>query len=113
MDSYKVEKLSFPSFRRKPESSKLNAFWMPVADPVISGDQVRNDDFETFYEIGCLDIFKKPSLKESISNGGWVANYLWSNTLFSLTAYREVNEHVFARFQCLFDDFKCGFSQLR
>ena len=27
----------------KPESSKFNAFWMP--------DQVRHDDFETFYEI--------------------------------------------------------------
>jgi hypothetical protein len=26
----------------KPESSKFNAFWMP--------DQVRHDDFETFYE---------------------------------------------------------------
>ncbi|MBW1798168.1 MAG: hypothetical protein JRJ21_07165 [Deltaproteobacteria bacterium] len=35
----------------KPESSKFNAFWMPVADPVISGDQVRHDDLETFYEI--------------------------------------------------------------
>jgi len=34
----------------KPESSKFNAFWMPVGDPVISGDQVRHDDFETFYE---------------------------------------------------------------
>jgi len=30
----------------KPESSKFNVFWMPVADPVISGDQVRHDDIE-------------------------------------------------------------------
>jgi len=33
----------------KPKSSKVNVFWMPVADPVINGDQVRHDDFETFY----------------------------------------------------------------
>ena len=31
------------SFRRKPESSKFNYFWMP--------DQVRHDGFGTFYEI--------------------------------------------------------------
>ncbi|MEA1949399.1 MAG: hypothetical protein U9N83_19130, partial [Thermodesulfobacteriota bacterium] len=30
------------SFRRKPESSKFNYFWMP--------DQVRHDGFGTFYE---------------------------------------------------------------
>jgi len=51
MVSEKVGKCSFPSFRRKPESSNFNAFWMPVADPVFSGDQVRHDDFETFYRI--------------------------------------------------------------
>ncbi|MEA1946268.1 MAG: hypothetical protein U9N83_03075, partial [Thermodesulfobacteriota bacterium] len=32
----------FLSFRRKPESSKFNGFWMP--------DQVRHDGFGTFYE---------------------------------------------------------------
>jgi hypothetical protein len=32
----------FLSFRRKPESSKFNRFWMP--------DQVRHDDWRTFYE---------------------------------------------------------------
>jgi len=31
------------SFRRKPESSKSNYFWMP--------DQVRHDGFGAFYEI--------------------------------------------------------------
>src|SRR4030042_4633501 len=31
------------SFRRKPESSKFNMLWMP--------DQVRHDDFRTFYEL--------------------------------------------------------------
>jgi hypothetical protein len=30
------------SFRQKPESSKINIFWMP--------DQVRHDDSRTFYE---------------------------------------------------------------
>jgi hypothetical protein len=30
------------SFRRKPESSNINTFWMP--------DQVRHDDLRTFYE---------------------------------------------------------------
>jgi len=32
----------FPSFRQKPECSEFNMFWMP--------DQVRHDDFETFYK---------------------------------------------------------------
>ena len=39
---------ALPSFRRKPESSKLNGFWMP--------DQVRHDDSRTFYRtvnVGC------------------------------------------------------------
>ena len=39
----KVENLLKTSFRRKPESSKFNYFWMP--------DQVRHDGFGTFYEI--------------------------------------------------------------
>ena len=30
---------------------------MPVADPVISGDQVRHDGFGTFYEIVKLVLF--------------------------------------------------------
>jgi hypothetical protein len=34
-----------------PESSKFNAFWMP--------DQVRHDDFETFYGIVNVDEFVK------------------------------------------------------
>jgi len=38
------------SFRRKPESSKFNGFWMPVEDPVFSGDQVRHDELGTVYE---------------------------------------------------------------
>jgi hypothetical protein len=52
MVSQKVENLLKTSFRpgsgsgmtAKPESSKSNYFWMPVADPVISGDQVRHDE---------------------------------------------------------------------
>ena len=50
MVSQKVNFSAFPSFRRKPESSEFNMFWMPVEDPVFSGDQARHDDFETFYE---------------------------------------------------------------
>ena len=38
----KRRKIHIPSFRRKPESSHFNMFWMP--------DQVRHDDSETFYE---------------------------------------------------------------
>ena len=41
----------------QPESSNFNVFWMPVADPVISGDQVRHDDFETFYRIVKYSLF--------------------------------------------------------
>jgi len=40
-----------PHFMRdklQPESSTFNYFWMPVADPVISGDQVRHDGIGTF-----------------------------------------------------------------
>ncbi len=50
MVSQKVEKHVSMSFRRKPESSKFNDFWMPVKDPVLSGDQVRHDAYRTFYE---------------------------------------------------------------
>jgi len=35
------------SFRRKPESSKANRFWMP--------DQVRHDDQESFYKFINID----------------------------------------------------------
>ncbi|MEA3417324.1 MAG: RsmD family RNA methyltransferase [Thermodesulfobacteriota bacterium] len=38
----KSQKIPFPSFRRKPESSKFNKVWMP--------DQVRHDVFGTFYD---------------------------------------------------------------
>ena len=47
----KSRKHTFLSFRRKPESSKFNAFWMP--------DQVRHDDFETFYDAIILAFLKK------------------------------------------------------
>jgi len=40
-DSLKIEKITFSSFRRMPESSGFNAFWMP--------DQVRHDESVTFY----------------------------------------------------------------
>ena len=40
MVSQKVTFSVFLSFRRKPESSKFNMFWMP--------DQVRHDDAGTF-----------------------------------------------------------------
>jgi len=39
------------SFRRKPESSKFNYFWMQ--------DQVRHYDFGIFYENVKLDNFEK------------------------------------------------------
>jgi len=39
---HQVRKHHFLSFRRKPESSNFNMFWMP--------DQVRHDVFGTFYE---------------------------------------------------------------
>ena len=48
--------LSFPAKgigiidRRRPESIDFKRFWMPVEDPVFSGDQVRHDDSITFYE---------------------------------------------------------------
>jgi len=42
MNSQKVENSFLSSFRRKPESSKFNYFWM--------SDQVRHDSFGTFYE---------------------------------------------------------------
>jgi len=42
MNSQKVEIIIFSSFRRRPESSSLNVFWMP--------DQVRHDEFGAFYE---------------------------------------------------------------
>ena len=29
---------------------RCNYFWMPVEDPVFSGDHVRHDGFGTFYE---------------------------------------------------------------
>ena len=53
MVSQKVEKHVFyvipaPHVIRdklQPESSKFIDFWMPVEDPVLSGDQVRHDDF--------------------------------------------------------------------
>jgi len=54
--SQKVGNSLLLSFRRKPESSKFNYFWMP--------DQVRHDGFETFYEI----IKKKESAKNRFSN---------------------------------------------
>ncbi len=46
----KGQKPLFRSFRRKPESSDFSTFWMPVEDPVSSGDQVRHDELGTFYE---------------------------------------------------------------
>jgi len=48
------ENCHFPSFRRKPESSKSNYFWMP--------DQVRHDGFGTFYET------VKIQIKQTINN---------------------------------------------
>jgi hypothetical protein len=42
MNSQKVVWRRLLSFRRRPESSEFNKFWMP--------DQVRHDGFETFYE---------------------------------------------------------------
>ena len=42
MVSQKVEKFSFPSFRRKPESSLSNRFWTPAFAGVTY--------FGTFYE---------------------------------------------------------------
>jgi hypothetical protein len=40
----KSQKINSLSFRRKPESSDFSTFWMPVEDPVFSGDQVRHDE---------------------------------------------------------------------
>jgi len=48
----------------RPESSIFNAFWMPVADPVISGDQVRHDDFETFARLSIVDSYKNSQCSE-------------------------------------------------
>ena len=39
------------------ESSTSNYFWMPVEDPVFSGDQVRYDGFETFHEIVNIHLY--------------------------------------------------------
>jgi hypothetical protein len=39
------------SFRRKPESSEFNEFWMP--------DHVRHDGFETFYELVKVGVAQK------------------------------------------------------
>jgi hypothetical protein len=50
MNSQKVNFSVFHSFRRKPESSNINMFWMPVEDPVLFGDQVRHDGWRTFCE---------------------------------------------------------------
>jgi len=50
------------SFRRTPESSKFNTFWMP--------DQVRHDGFGTFYEFIKINhqicLVKKLSTKKII-----------------------------------------------
>ncbi len=46
------------SFRRKPESSKSNYFWMP--------DQVRHDGFGTFYEFINLSYSDFSSIDENI-----------------------------------------------
>ena len=35
--------------KHKRSSSEFKYFWMPVADPVSSGDQVRHDDWKTFH----------------------------------------------------------------
>jgi len=43
----------------KPGSTLFKTFWMPVEDPVISGDQVRHDGFRTFYGIVNVDEFVK------------------------------------------------------
>jgi hypothetical protein len=48
----KILNVSTASFRRslsltpirEPESSAFTMFWMPVEDPVFSGDQVRHDE---------------------------------------------------------------------
>ena len=45
------QEFPFLSFRRKPESSIFNTFWMP--------DQVRHDGFGTFYETVKYDLFKQ------------------------------------------------------
>ena len=55
------------SFRRKPESSKFNYFWMP--------DQVRHDGFGTFYEIvkvenGLISLIR--SLEDKRDKGDWI-----------------------------------------
>ena len=55
------------SFRRKPESSKFNYFWMP--------DQVRHDGFGTFYEIvkvenGLIGLIR--SLEDKRDKGDWI-----------------------------------------
>ena len=50
MNSQKVNFSVFQSFRRTPESSNFNMFWMP--------DQVRHDDSGTFYETVKIDLLK-------------------------------------------------------
>jgi len=66
-DFVKVNFPLVPSFRRKPESSKFNVFWML--------DQVRHDDSRTFYETIKIEavyfqkaklLFKKCSSNRSI-----------------------------------------------
>ena len=59
MNSQKVENSFLSSFRRKPESSKFNYFWMP--------DQVRHDSFGTFYETINFDEFVKSRIKEVLN----------------------------------------------
>jgi hypothetical protein len=56
--SGKVENSNFSSFRRMPESSYFNAFWMPV--------QVRHDGVATFYEFINFRAGKKWTLNTSI-----------------------------------------------
>jgi hypothetical protein len=46
----KVRIRPISSFRRRPESSRFNNFWIEVY-PDNVGNQVRDDDQTTFYEL--------------------------------------------------------------
>jgi hypothetical protein len=54
----KSQKMHILSFRRKPESSNFNMFWMP--------DQVRHDEFGLFTESSVLQMLKRHTPKNGI-----------------------------------------------
>ncbi|CAB5086466.1 hypothetical protein D3OALGA1CA_598 [Olavius algarvensis associated proteobacterium Delta 3] len=39
-----IDTFVFPSLTRNPGLFKYLLYWMPVIDPLFSGDQVRNDE---------------------------------------------------------------------